>query len=123
MVQNAGDILYLTDEEGAIRYINPIAEVILGYKTTEMTGKFYWEYIHPDFCEEVRTFYRRQRDGKIPNTYHEIPLLRKDERIVWIGQNTQLLEDNNKVTGFQAIARDISVRRAWKRNSRLPGSA
>jgi two-component system cell cycle sensor histidine kinase/response regulator CckA len=111
MVQNAGDILYLTDDQGSIHYINPIAEVILGYKAGEMEGRFYWEFIHPDFREAIRAFYLGQREEKTPNTYHEIPLLRKDSQIVWIGQNTQLFEDKGRVIGFQAIARDISVRK------------
>jgi len=111
MVQNAGDIIYLTDDQGSIHYINPIAEVILGYKAGEMTGKPYWEFIPPQFREGIRAFYLRQREDKIPNTYHEFPLLRKDSQIVWIGQNAQLFEDNGKVIGFQAIARDISERK------------
>jgi PAS domain S-box-containing protein len=111
MVQNASDILYLTDEEGSIRYINPIAETILGYRADEMTGRFYWEFISPDNRGEIRKFYQKQRAGRIPNTYNEIPLLRKDGQIVWIGQTTQLFEDNGNVLGFQAIARDITNRK------------
>jgi PAS domain S-box-containing protein len=111
MVQNAGDILFLADEEGRLRYINPIAEVILGYKAEEMTGKPYWEFVLPDFRKEVIAFYFNQREAKTLSTYRELPLLRKDSQIVWLGQNTQLLEDGGKVIGFQAIARDISERK------------
>jgi len=111
MVQNAGDILYLTDDEGSIRYINPVAETILGYRAEEMTGRFYWEFISPEHRQEIREFYIKQRAGRIPKTYHEIPLIRQDSRTVWIGQNTQLFEDRGKVIGFQAIARDITNRK------------
>ena len=111
MVQNAGDIFYVTDERGSISYINPIAEAILGYKAEEIEKKRFSDLVHPDHRDEVIAFYREQQDRKIANTYCEIPLVRKDSGIVWIGQNTQLLEENGKVTGFQAIARDITERK------------
>lgn len=111
MVQNAGDILFLTDEEGRLRYINPIAEVILGHKADDMTGKPYWEFVHPDSRKAIIAFFFKQREERTPSTYLELPLLRKDSKTVWIGQNTQLLEDEGKVIGFQAIARDISERK------------
>ena len=111
MVQNAGDILYATDEKGSISYVNPIAEVILGYKADEITGRLYSDFVRPDHRNEIIAFYKEQYDRRIPNTYCEIPLVRKDSKTVWIGQNTQLFADDGRVTGFQAIARDITERK------------
>lgn len=111
LVQNAGDILYTTDDKGNILYINPMAEIVMGYRAEEMIGKRFLEFIPPDYQNEVNAFYQRQYVQKENNAYHELPLLTKNNHIVWIGQNTQLLEHDGNIMGFQAIARDISDRK------------
>ncbi len=111
MVQNAGDILYVTDAQGAIRYINPVVEAILGYKAEEITGRQVADFVQPEYRAAVIAFYREQLDRKIPSTYYEPPLVGKDGRLVWVGQNTQLIEADGKVSGLQAIARDITERK------------
>jgi PAS domain S-box-containing protein len=108
MVQSANDILYLTDDQGKLLYINPIAESLLGYRAEAMTGRFYWEFVPPERRDEIRSFYLKQRTDRIPNTRRELPLLRKDGSLLWIDQNTQLLEVEGRVAGFQAISRDIT---------------
>ena len=111
LVQNASDILYVTDKDGFILFINPIAETIIGYGADETKGRRFLEFIHPDHRKDVAAFYQKQHDEKIPGTYHEMPLQRKDGQVVWIGQNTQLLESEDTIIGFQAIARDITERK------------
>ena len=53
----------------------------------------------------------RQREKRIPNTYLEFPVLTKQGHEMWIGQNTQLLEKDGNVIGFQSVARDITDRK------------
>jgi diguanylate cyclase (GGDEF)-like protein len=47
----------------------------------------------------------------IPNTYSEYPVIVKDGREIWLGQNTQLILQDGKVVAFQAVARDITDRK------------
>ncbi|MDE3117488.1 MAG: PAS domain-containing protein [Nitrospirota bacterium] len=56
-------------------------------------------------------FYGRQFVRKIPSTYYEYPLIRKDGSEIWIGQNVQVLLEDGQVVGFQAVARDITERK------------
>lgn len=111
LVHNAGDIIYITDEKGYIIFINSIAEVIIGYQADEIIGKRFLQFIAPDFLREADEFFQNQCAQKQSNAYHELPLIKKDSSIVWIGQNTQLMENNGQVAGFQAIARDITERK------------
>ena len=48
---------------------------------------------------------------RIPATYHEYPVVTKSGEILWLGQNTQLVMDGEKIVGFQSIARDVTQRR------------
>src|SRR5262249_49143398 len=39
------------------------------------------------------------------------PAVAKDGREVWFGQNVEIIQDEGRVVGFQAITRDITIRR------------
>ncbi len=111
LVENATDMIYGTDNTGHVTIINPVATRNLGYAEDEICGKHYLELIHPDYRHEAERFYGIQFVKKIPNTYYELPLIKKDGSVTWIGQNTQLVMENDTVIGFQAVARDITQRK------------
>jgi PAS domain S-box-containing protein len=48
LVQNALDIVMVTDVEGTIRYVSPSVERVLGYRPEEQIGTNATEYVHPD---------------------------------------------------------------------------
>jgi PAS domain S-box-containing protein len=48
LVQNALDIVMVTDVEGTIRYVSPSVERVLGYRPEEQIGTSAAEYVHPD---------------------------------------------------------------------------
>jgi PAS domain S-box-containing protein len=48
LVQNALDIVMVTDVEGTIRYVSPSVERVLGYRPEEQIGTSTAEYVHPD---------------------------------------------------------------------------
>jgi signal transduction histidine kinase len=46
---------------------------------------------------------------KTPTTYYELPIVAADGSEVWLGQNVQPIYEADQVTGFQALARDITA--------------
>ena len=108
LVENASDIIYRTDDAGHFTFVNPAALRIIGYEENEIIGKHYQTIIRQDKREEAMAFFGRQFVKKIPNTYSEYPLIAKDGREIWIGQNTQLIFQDGKVVAFQSVALDIT---------------
>ena len=51
LIQNALDIMMVTDADGTIRYISPAVERVLGYRPEEMVGTNTADYVHPDDLE------------------------------------------------------------------------
>ena len=45
------------------------------------------------------------------STYFEFPAIRKDGKEIWLGQIVQLIKREGRITGIQAIARDITDRK------------
>jgi two-component system cell cycle sensor histidine kinase/response regulator CckA len=108
LVEHASDIIYRADIQGRFRVFNSMACKLLGYTPEELIGRPYLDLIRPDFRGRVRRFYRKQLTRRLSHTYLEFPALAKDGREVWFGQNVEIIEEDSKVVGFQAITRDIT---------------
>jgi PAS domain S-box-containing protein len=111
LVEKASDIVFRTDKTGRFTFLNSATMRITGYSEEEFIGKHYRTLIRPDMFKEVITLLASQFENRIPNTYHEFPILAKDGHEIWLGQNTQLIMEDDHVEGFQAVARDITERR------------
>jgi hypothetical protein len=115
LVEVASDIIYRSDPQGRFVYVNPVAERTTGRTASELVGLHFLELVHPDAREATERFYQQQFRERLPSTYYEFPLLTADGRELWVGQNVHILMDGDWVTGFQAVARDITARREVER--------
>ena len=111
LVDNASDVIYLTDAKGYFLIFNDAGLRVTGYSHDEITGMSYLDLIHPEYKKEVERFYGIQYVKRIPVTYYELPIITKQGETVWIGQHSQLVTGDNGITGFQAVCRDITTRR------------
>ena len=111
LVENATDLVFRLDDAGRFTFVNPAAVRIVGYEEKELIGKNYATLIRPDMREEAMKFFGCQFVKGIPNTYSEFPIILKDGRELWVGQNTQLIFRDGKVIALQAVARDITERK------------
>jgi PAS domain S-box-containing protein len=114
-VEAASDIIYRADLEGRFTYANPAAAHVLGYAQEELAGTEYLDLIRPDWRERTREFYRRQVLERSSSSYYEFPVVTRDGRELWIGQNVQLVTEGDRPVGWQAVARDITGRRELDR--------
>jgi PAS domain S-box-containing protein len=109
IVENASDIIYRADVDGNFIYVNPAALKMLGYASVqEMLGKNYFDMVTPEFRHQIKQAYDSQCAKKIKNTYYEFPTVTMDGHIAWVGQNLQLIMDGEQISGFQAVARNIT---------------
>lgn len=109
IVENVNEIIYRTDIDGYFIYVNNPTLHNLGFKDeTEVLDRHFLELAAPAARAEMKAFYDRQLHTQEPNTYYEFPAVRADGREIWIGQNVQLIRENDQIVGFQAVAWDIS---------------
>lgn len=111
LVENASDIVFRTDNNGYFTFVNTSTIRLTGYEEKDIIGKHYQEYIRSDLRDEAIKFFGIQFVKKIQNTYSEYPVITKDGREIWFGQNTQLIMEDGEVTGFQAVSRDVTERK------------
>lgn len=111
IVEGAFDVIYCIDTKGFFTYGNPAGARVLGCTREELIGRLYLDFVRPEYRTAMLEFYLHQIQQGIPITYYEFPLLRKDGKVVWLGQNVQLIEENGRPTGLRAIARDITAKK------------
>ena len=109
LVESASDIVFRTDGTGHFTFVNPAGIRIMGYEEEEIIGRHYPTFIRQDMREGAMKFFGRQFVKGIPNTYSEYPVIVKDGREIWLGQNTQLIVEHGDVIGFQSVSRDITA--------------
>ncbi len=108
LVESASDLIYTTDHEGRLTYVNPPFVKTVGYTEAELLGRPALGLVRDDQRREVQRFYREQWDEVRPVSYHRVPIVTRDGREVWLGQNWVLLTEGGEVVGAQVVARDIT---------------
>ncbi|HUP60276.1 MAG TPA: response regulator [Thermoanaerobaculia bacterium] len=111
IIENANDIIYQADYRGHFTYVNPAAMRITGYDENELIGRNYLDLIDPDYREAAESFYRGQFQTRESNTYFEFPMVTKSGMRIWIGQNVLTISAGDIVIGYEAVARDITLRK------------
>jgi two-component system sensor histidine kinase/response regulator len=111
IIENANEIIYRADDRGNFTYVNPAATRITGYDEDELIGHHYLELIDPDYRDAAAHFYSHQFATRTPSTYFEFPMVAKSGVRIWMGQNVLTVLDEDRVVGYEAIARDITERK------------
>jgi two-component system, cell cycle sensor histidine kinase and response regulator CckA len=111
LVEHASDIIYRTDAHGRFQVFNPVAPRIFACSAEDLIGRSYLDLVRPDFRAQVRRFYRQQLVGRLSHTYLEVPVITMDGREIWFGQNVEVVEEDGRIVGFQAIMRDVTAQR------------
>lgn len=114
LVEEAGDIIFRTDPNGLISYMNPIGIHILERSEEELLGKHYTELIGKDYRDLSMSLFNDQLQKGELTSYQEFPYQVGFGKSIWFGQNINLLVENKKLKGVQVVARDITERKKFE---------
>ncbi len=117
LVENATDIIYWTDAKGFFTVVNPTAMRVMRFAEHELVGKHFTDLIEATHRAAALAFYQRQFRDRLPHSYYEFPAVTGTGSIVWFGQNVRaLFDDAGLIIGFEAVARDITERKALEQD-------
>jgi PAS domain S-box-containing protein len=111
LVDSASDIIYRVDPRGTFTFVNPVGARVMKRPQSALVGAHFLELVQPDWRAEVERVYAEQIAQRTNDTYFEFPAVTGDGDTVWIGQNVQLILEDDTIVGLQAVARDITERR------------
>ena len=102
----------LVDLEGRYIQVNGTTCVMLGRPPTEIVGRNWLDFVHPDDAERVATSGLRIMLGEIDSAPDEMRIVRPDGSLIWAYGDAAVLRDANEeplcMLGFMA---DITARK------------
>jgi PAS domain S-box-containing protein len=105
LVEQAGDAIFVIDENGVLDSVNPMALKLLGYTEQEFARLNLLDLVSPEYRERLKEeFHLLVEQG---NLLESVNLLHKDGRSIPVEINTVSLGNGF----YQAIVRDITVRK------------
>jgi PAS domain S-box-containing protein len=108
ITENANDIISLLNQAGAILYLSPSAQLLLGYLPAELLGSSIFDLIHPEDLEQVRARWAqldlRQRVQLTYRVRHRNGTWR------WLDAQGSLIEQQGGRYAVM-VSRDITERR------------
>ncbi len=117
ILDSVGDAVIVTDEKGLVKFMNPMAENITGWKESEAMGKdsrIVINVMNEDAMKEIENpVYRVLRDKMILGRSNHIVLISKQGKEIAIDHSASPMHDiNGNISGVVLIIHDISQRRS-----------
>jgi len=120
LVDNMLDLVCLTDSNGVIQYANKIHESVLGYKTSDIQGKNFFELVYDEDLEIVKeriTFEKSSSD----HTGFEFRLVNAGGEPVWMETFGSFILDEKEsrdISSYVVASRDITARKILENSLR-----
>jgi len=111
-VEKSGEVIFLTDREGIITYVNPEFSILYGYSSEEVIGKTTPRILKSGSMtrQDYERFWEALLNRQVVRG--EFVNKRKDGALVTIeGSANPILDENENIIGFLAIQRDITKRK------------
>ena len=117
IADRAGDVIWTVTASGAVTYVSPSVEYLIGYKPAELMHTPMRMMVAPNSLKAAVDAYRAAINavrGGLPvrAVRGEFEVIRKDQSTVWIESSTNALQDRaGRIIGLVVMGRDISERK------------
>ena len=91
-------------------YVNPAAASITGWDRDQLTGKDFWDLVHPDFQHLVRGKGRHRQRGVDAPGRHEFKIVRRNGEERWLDFSAGAIEYGGRPAAL-GIAFDVTERK------------
>ncbi len=111
VVEQVNEIIYLTDANGKLIFINRYWTQLTGYKINECIGKPIIDFIYKEdqkntFDQIISIIFNKKESAKT-----QTRLITKNDGLKWIEINAHLTRENNKIVGISGTIIDIHERK------------
>ncbi len=111
-VESSGEVIFVTDREGVITYVNPEFTRLYGYTAAEVVGRATPRILNSGMAkpQDYEVFWKTLLGGKVDKG--EWVNRAKDGRTVEVdGSASPILDDERNIVGFLAVQKDITERK------------
>lgn len=111
-VENASEILYSLSPEGVYLYVSPNWTNKLGHPVSEVTGKSFEQFVHPDDVPGFRAFFQNVLYQGFSTASIEYRALNVSGEYRWNASSGAVYVDEKGEKTYLGVARDIVDRKA-----------
>ncbi len=119
LLENASEVIAIYEEDGAIRYISPSVETILGYSQKEMQGSNDIDNVHPDRREMYQNIFTQLRENPDQKVTAQFEYRAKNGDYIWLESTGTNFMSNPAIHGYILNSRDITERRRAELEQRM----
>ena len=112
LIENANDLIFETDEQGFLTFVNNFTINTLGYSENELIGKIFTEFIKQEFKEKIFKKYSTIHINEKKSKTSEFIVLTKNGGEIWLSQKINIKRDDlGQIIGYFAFSRDITYQK------------
>jgi PAS domain S-box-containing protein len=111
VTDNMMDMLTRIDDKGIYVYVSPSHKLVLGWEPTDLLGRNFVEFVHPDDAEGVLKVIEQHVEEGEHFGVTQFRYLRADGEYIWVeSSGSALIDKDGHLLGGVFATRDISLR-------------
>jgi PAS domain S-box-containing protein len=112
VMASVNEVIFQTDNEGKLLFLNPAWTEITGFTTEESLGLFFFEYVHAEDKDRYWMLFLPLITKQQAFCRHEVRFITKGGGFRWMETRARLtVNKNNQVTGISGTLTDVTERR------------
>jgi two-component system cell cycle sensor histidine kinase/response regulator CckA len=119
LLDNASDLVFMTDLDGRFQRANQAVERILGYSREELATMRLDDVVTPESATVQRDILEVMLSDEQPVAVYEIDLLTKRGQRVTLEISSRLITENGKPVAIHGIGRDVTERKNLQEQLRV----
>lgn len=112
LAEHSTDIISRQTPQRLYLYVSPACEALLGYKIEEMVGYTFYDFLHPDDVEAIRSRYENIEElPAVSNLTHRTR--RKDNSYIWLETISKIIRapESGRAVEIIAVSRNVTERK------------
>jgi two-component system cell cycle sensor histidine kinase/response regulator CckA len=114
LFENSKDALYVHNMSGQYTSVNRAAEKLSGYPREEIIGKYFWDFVPPEYTKQVRENLCKKLE-EVGETTYEVEMITKQGSRIPVEVSSHLIYEEGLPVGVQGSVRDITERKQARR--------
>lgn len=110
LFENSKDALYVHNMSGQYTLVNRAAEKLSGYSREEIIGKYFWDFVPPEYTKQMRENLCKKLE-EVGETTYEVEIITKQGRRIPVEVSSRLIYEAGLPVGVQGSVRNITERK------------
>jgi len=109
LVEDLPDVVFAIDRTGALTYLSPTVESLTGYSASELTGRTFAEFLHPEDLAHALETFNHTLSGQA--MVDELRFFTKSGEMRWLRNSNKPIFAEDHVVGVHGLFSDVTERK------------